>query len=131
MANFQDLFQSADWKLEKHVPVIEAPDKVKKGKFFDVKVSVGKEIAHPNKTEHHIRWFEVYFRPRESKVPYHIGRADFTAHGESVQGSDTSTVYTHHQAVLSFKTDVPGTIYAASYCNIHGVWQNAKDIEVE
>ena len=30
MADFKDLFQSADWKSEKHVPVIEAPKKVKK-----------------------------------------------------------------------------------------------------
>ena len=30
MTNFSDLFQSADWKEEKHVPVIEGPDTVKK-----------------------------------------------------------------------------------------------------
>jgi superoxide reductase len=131
MANFQDLFQTADWKQEKHVPVIEVPEKVKKGQFFDVKVTIGKEVAHPNKTEHHIRWIAVYFRPREGKFPYQISKALFTAHGESTEGPDTSTVYTHHQAVFSFKTEVPGTIYAASYCNIHGLWQNEKEIEVE
>ena len=27
---FKDIIQSADWKQEKHVPVIEAPDRVKK-----------------------------------------------------------------------------------------------------
>ena len=131
MADFRELFQSADWKQEKHVPVIEVPEKVKKGEFFDVKVTIGKEIAHPNKTEHHIRWIAVYFHPREGKFPFHLGTAEFTAHGESAEGPDTSTVYTHHQAMLSFKTDKPGTIYAASYCNIHGMWQNAKNIEVE
>lgn len=131
MSGVQDLFQSADWKTEKHVPVIEAPEKVKKGEFFDVRVTIGKEIAHPNKTEHHIRWIAVYFHPRNGKFPYQIGRAEFTAHGESIEGPDTSTVYTHHQASLSFKTEVPGIIYAASYCNIHGLWQNEKAIEVE
>ena len=130
MANFKELFQSADWKKEKHVPVIEVPEKVKKGEFFEVKVSIGKEIAHPNKTEHHIRWIVVYFQPEVEKFPYQIGKAEFTAHGESIQGPDTSTVYTHHQAVLSFKTDKPGTIHAASYCNIHGLWQNSKELEV-
>jgi superoxide reductase len=45
MAGFKDLFQSADWKQEKHVPVIEAPKKAKKGEFFEVKVTIGKEIA--------------------------------------------------------------------------------------
>jgi len=131
MAEFKDLYQSADWKQEKHVPVIEVPERIQKGEFFDIRVTIGKEVAHPNKTEHHIRWISVYFQPQDEKFPYQIGRAEFTAHGESVQGPDTSTVYTHPQAVISFKTDHPGTIFAASYCNIHGLWQNAKDIEVE
>jgi superoxide reductase len=131
MSSFKELFQSADWKTEKHVPMIEAPSKVKKGDFFDVKVTIGKEIAHPNKTEHHIRWIVVYFKPEGAKNPYEIGKAEFTAHGESPEGPDTSTVYTHHQAVLSFKTDRPGMIYAAGYCNIHGVWENSASIEVE
>lgn len=131
MPDFKELFQSADWKMEKHVPVIEAPDKVKKGEFFKLAVTIGKEISHPNKTEHHIRWIAVYFQPQDEKFPYQIGKAEFAAHGESVKGPDTSTVYTHHEVVLSFKTDKPGTIYASSYCNIHGLWQNSKKLEVE
>ena len=130
MSDFEKLIQSADWKLEKHVPVIEAPDKVKKGEFFQVKVTIGKEIAHPNKTEHHIRWIDVYFLAKGAKYPCQIGKAEFTAHGESTDGPDTSTVYTHHEATLSFKTDKPGTIFAMSLCNIHGLWHNAKDIEI-
>lgn len=130
MAELKDLFQSADWKVEKHVPVIEAPDKVKKGEIFKVTVTIGKEIAHPNKTEHHIAWIEVYFQADGEKFPYQIGKAEFTAHGASAQGPDTSTVYTHHEAGLSFKTDKPGTIYASGCCNIHGLWQNSKRLEV-
>ena len=130
MAEFKDLFQSADWKAEKHVPVIDAPDVVPKGEFFHVKVTLGKEVAHPNKTEHHIRWIDVYFHPEGAKFPFQIGKADFTSHGESPEGPDSSTVYTHHEATLSFKTDRPGTIYASSFCNIHGVWYNSKKIGV-
>lgn len=131
MADFKDLWQGADWKIEKHMPVIEVSDRVKKGEVFEVKVSIGKEIAHPNKTEHHIRWVEVCFHPKGEKFPYQVGRVEFNAHGESTQGPDTSTVYTHHCAVLNFKTDKSGTIYASSYCNIHGLWQNYKDLTVE
>jgi superoxide reductase len=131
MPDLKDLLQSADWKAEKHVPVIEAPDKVKKGEFFQVTATVGKEIAHPNKTEHHISWIEVYFHPQGEKFPYQIGRAEFCAHGASVQGPDTSSVYTHHEVVLSFKTDKSGVIYASSYCNIHGLWQNSKELKIE
>lgn len=130
MAELKDLFQSADWKVEKHVPVIEAPDKVKKGEIFRVTVTIGKEIAHPNKTEHHIAWIEVYFQADGEKFPYQVGKAEFTAHGASTLGPDTSTVYTHPEAGLSFKTDKPGTIYASGYCNIHGLWQNSKRLEV-
>ncbi|MFA5094378.1 MAG: class II SORL domain-containing protein [Candidatus Omnitrophota bacterium] len=130
MPDVKDLYQSADWKTEKHVPVIEAPDSVKKGEFFRITVSVGKEIQHPNKTEHHINWIAVYFKPEGEKFPYQIAKAEFVAHGASVNGPDTSSVYTHPEAVLSFKTDKPGTIFASSYCNIHGLWQNSKEIKV-
>jgi superoxide reductase len=130
-AQFRELYQSADWRKEKHVPVIDVPDEVPKGEFFEVKITIGKEVAHPNKTEHHIRWIEVYFHPEGAKFPYHIGRADFSAHGESTEGPDSSTVYTHHAATLSFRTDKPGTIHAASYCNIHGLWQNTKVVKVK
>ena len=131
MAEFKALFQTANWKSEKHVPVIEAPEKVAKGDFFKVTVSVGKEIAHPNKTEHHIRWIDVYFQPKGEKFPYQIGKATFAAHGESIEGPDTSTVYTHHEVTVSFKTEKPGTIFASSYCNIHGVWESSKEIQVQ
>ncbi len=131
MAAMDTLFQSADWKKEKHVPVIEAPAQVAAGELFQVKVSVGKEIPHPNKTEHHICWIDVYFLPEGEKFPYQIGKAEFTAHGASTEGADTSTVYTHPRVVLSVKTDKPGTILASSYCNIHGLWESAAEIGIE
>ena len=81
MAQLNELFQSADWKKEKHVPVIDAPDSVKKGEFFKVTVAVGKEIAHPNTTAHHIRWIAVYFLADGVKFPYQIGKCEFTSHG--------------------------------------------------
>ncbi|MDD5773508.1 MAG: class II SORL domain-containing protein [bacterium] len=130
MADFKELFQSADFKKEKHVPLIDAPDKFKKGDLIKVTVTVGKEIAHPNKTEHHIRWIDVYFHPQGEKFPCHIGRSEFNAHGESAQGPDTSSIYTHHEVTLSFKTEKPGIIYASSYCNIHGLWQSSKELSM-
>jgi len=130
MAELKDLLQSADWKAEKHVPVIEAPAAVKKGEFLEFKVVVGKEIPHPNKTEHHIRWVAAYFHPDGSKFPYEIGRMEFNAHGEGVEGPDTSTVYTYPVASMSIKTEKPGTIHASSYCNVHGLWMSSKRIDV-
>ena len=131
MAEFKDLLQSADWKKEKHVPVIEAPDSVKKGEIFRATVSVGKEIAHPNTTAHHIRFITLFFLADGEKFPYQIGRAEFASHGESAQGADTSTIYTHPEAVCIVKTQKTGTILVSSYCNIHGLWQNARRLEMK
>ena len=130
MAELKDMVQSADWKKEKHVPVIDAPDKAKKGEWEFVTLTVGKEIAHPNTTEHHIRWVALYFLPDGEKFTIHIARAEFDAHGESASGPNMSTVYTHPQATAAFKTDKPGTLTAISYCNIHGLWQSSKKIEI-
>jgi len=128
MPGMKDLYQAADWKKEKHVPVIEAPATVKKGETVQIAVSVGKEIAHPNTTPHHIRWIEVYFQPEGAKFPFQVARCDFAAHGESPDGPDTSTVYANPSVVCSFKTERPGTIMASSYCNIHGLWESSQTL---
>jgi superoxide reductase len=130
MANLSELYQQGDWKSEKHSPVIDGPDSVTKGEFTKYTFSVGKEVAHPNKTEHHIRWIDVYFYPDGEKFPIHVGKTEFNAHGASTNGADTSSVYTFHGADMSFKTDKPGTLIASSYCNIHGLWESSKKISV-
>ncbi|MDD5222428.1 MAG: class II SORL domain-containing protein [bacterium] len=126
-----ELIQSADWKKEKHVPVIEAPEKVKKGEVVKVTVSVGKEIAHPNTTEHHIAWIDVFFHPEGEKFPYHLGRFEFLSHGSSAPGPNTSTIYTKPEAGLAFTTEKAGTFLAVSYCNIHGLWENSARLELK
>jgi superoxide reductase len=123
-----DRIQQADWKKEKHVPVIECPDKVKAGEMFKVKVSLGKEIAHPNTTEHHIRWISLYFHPQGSKFTYDVGMFEFNAHGEAVAGANQGPVYTHHGATTWLKITEPGTLHATSYCNIHGLWESSQEI---
>ena len=59
--------QEADWRKEKHVPVIECPDRAKAGEGVQVKISLGKAIGHPNTTEHHIRWIKAFFSPDGDK----------------------------------------------------------------
>ena len=131
MKKIGDLVQEADWKAEKHVPVIEYADAVKADELFEVKISIGKEIAHPNTTEHHISWVSLFFHPDGEKFPYQIGRYEFSAHGASVQGPNTSSVYTHHAATTWMKTSKAGTLIAVSYCDIHGLWQSSKEIKLE
>ena len=131
MKEIGELFQSSDWKKEKHVPVIEIEGQVTKDKPVNLRVEVGKEIPHPNTTEHHIEWIEVFFLPSGEKFSYSIGRCSFPAHGASAQGPNTSTVYTSPAVVLSFKTEKPGTLYAVSSCNIHGLWTDKIELELE
>lgn len=122
--------QEADWKTEKHIPAIECPDQVKAGELFAIKASVGKEIAHPNTTEHHIRWITIFYHSEGEKFTYQVSHHEFNAHGESGQGANQGPVYTHHEVTTSVKISKPGTIYALSYCNIHGMWQSAKEVRI-
>jgi superoxide reductase len=130
MAKMGEFYQSADWKTEKHVPVIECAEQVAAGEMFEVKVSIGKEVSHPNKTEHHIRWIKLYFLPDGGKFPYQIGQFEFSAHGESVEGPDTGPVYTNHSVIATMKTTKPGLLLVTSYCNIHGLWENSQEIKL-
>lgn len=131
MKTLQELIQTADWKSEKHAPVFEIPEKVKKGEKVMITVSVGKEIPHPNTTEHHIEYIEVFFLPEGMKNPLHVGRFEFSAHGASTEGPNTSTVYAEPVVSFAFKTEKPGTFYAFSFCNIHGLWGGTAELKVE
>lgn len=126
-----DVIQSADWKTEKHSPVIEAPERVKAGESFAIDLSVGKEIAHPNTTEHHIRWIKLYFKPDNSKFVYEVSTFEFNAHGESVEGANKGPIYTEPAAKTTLKINSSGTLIATSYCNIHGLWESSQAITVE
>ena len=130
MARIGDLYQTADWKTEKHVPVIECRDEVGVDEMFEISVSLGKEIAHPNTTEHHIRWISLYFKPDGDKFSYELGRYEFAAHGESVEGPNTGPAYTNHSVVTKIKLKKSGQIFASALCNIHGLWENAKNVTV-
>ncbi|MFW9968931.1 MAG: class II SORL domain-containing protein [Candidatus Odinarchaeota archaeon] len=129
MVDLNNLYQSGDWKKEKHTPVIEIIGKVKKAEPITIHAMVGKEIGHPNTTEHHIRWIEVYFLPEGEKFPYQIGKSEFSSHGASINGANSSTVYSEPNINFSFKTEKSGTIIAFSSCNIHGLWQNTLDLK--
>ncbi|MBN2053640.1 class II SORL domain-containing protein [bacterium] len=128
--SFKDKLQQADWKAEKHVPVIECPERVNAGDWVTAKVGLGKAIAHPNTTEHHIRWIEVFFAPDDEKFPYELGRFEFTAHGESAKGANQGPAYTHHEVSFGFQIKKSGVLHALAFCNIHGVWESARRIEV-
>ena len=108
------LIKSADWKAEKHVPTISTPEAAGAGKPFEVEVSVGKEIPHPNTLEHHIA--------DGSQLPVELARAEFRAHGPGLFTSPTL------KATVSLPTS--GTIHAVAYCNLHGLWEAERKIAI-
>ena len=125
----KDQFQSADWKVEKHAPVVELLGEPRSGEGVDIRVSVGREIAHPNTTEHHIAWFDLYFRPDGEKYPVHLGRYEFAAHGAGLKGPNTGGVLGEPLVHLRVKFEKPGEILASSYCNIHGLWESSCRVD--
>ncbi len=104
-------------KVETHTPVIECPDVVKAGEPFEVKISVTK---HPNKVEHSIRYVDVFF-VEEGRAfnPVKVAKVKFTPE------------YAEAEAVIKLKLQKSGTIVALAYCNLHGLWENYKEVRVE
>lgn len=125
-----EFVKTADWKSEKHVPVIVCADITPAGTPVDITVTVGKEIAHPNTTNHHISWIALHFVPAGAKASVEIGRCEFSAHGASVEGPDKGIAYTDSTLSIRAKLAVSGTLFATAYCNIHGLWSSEKAITI-
>lgn len=128
MSSIGNHVQSADWKAEKHVPVIEVMGPVKKGEPCQVQLSVGAEIAHPHTTEHHIRFIQLYFKPEGEKFSIHMGTFQFEAHGESVEGANAGSAKCEPKVTATITLEKPGELVAMSYCNIHGLWDNSEKV---
>lgn len=124
MKSFKELMQSGDWKGEKHVPVIQCPEKVKANEAVELKVLIGEAIGHPNTLEHHISWIKVFFLAEGKKFPVELATFNFTAHGEG-------EIFSEPSVVAQVKLPGSGTILAMSYCNIHGLWENSQEVVVE
>ncbi|ACR80816.1 class II SORL domain-containing protein [Kosmotoga olearia] len=114
-----EFVKTADWKNEKHAPLIEAPEQVETAKAFTVELSVGKEIPHPNTVEHHIKWMDLYVKYDDSQFLVHLGHIELTP------------VLSEPKATLTIKLEKSGTLIATSYCNLHGLWESSKKIEVK
>ena len=98
---------------EKHVPAIEL-SKCKDCGESIVKITVGKEVPHPNTLEHHIKWIMVF--GVKSGVAVHVGTFDL---GPSF-GVPTVEF---HAKVGEFSE-----LIAVEYCNIHGLWESAYSL---
>ncbi|MBN1134521.1 MAG: class II SORL domain-containing protein [Methanosarcinaceae archaeon] len=99
----------------KHLPVIETPDTITAGEPFDVTISVG-NIPHVMEVAHHIQWVDLYLGEN------FITKVLFTP------------VFTRARATITIVENGDGgtaILRAVERCNVHGIWENTKDIAVK
>ncbi len=90
---------------KKHVPLIKAPSKVKKGEWFDVEVKVGFMVEHPSTPEHFINEIKLILDGHE------------TIELDNERGGNTSP-----NGYFRIRLNKTCRLEAISECNIHGVW---------
>jgi superoxide reductase len=111
-----ELNKPTDWKnltdmAKKHVPIIEAPAKVKAKEQFAVKVKVGgiNGVEHPNTLGHWINWVELYSGERL------ISRIEFAPE-----------LTNSYVVTVNVTLSETATLKAHEYCNLHGVWEGKE-----
>lgn len=121
--------KSADFKTEKHAPVIKVADTVKADEKVAIELVVGEDIAHPNTVEHHIGWIKLYYVAEGTQLPFEVGTVEFKAHGDGATANE-GPVRAESSGVVMASFKKSGKLIAVSYCNIHGLWESEKDIVV-
>lgn len=109
----EDIEKAGDLE-KKHLPVISAPESVKKGECFEVTVEVGKLVKHPNEPGHFIEFIELY------EGDTYLCRMDFTPRTTCpVMKACVALQHPH------------GKLRAFERCNLHGSWESDLDVEVK
>lgn len=103
---------------EKHVPIIDSPSSAKMNEPFEVTITVGKTVPHPNTTAHHIKWIQLVAEEAGSKYVKELA---------SVEPGPTYAKPTITVPVMLKKKS---TLYALEYCNIHGLWDYSVQVAV-
>jgi superoxide reductase len=99
---------------QKHLAVIEVPREIKSEQFFNATIKVG-EIEHPNENGHFIQWIELYVGD------VYLGRFEL------------APVMTKPEVTLPLSIahgNRKTVLRAVSRCNLHGMWESTKEIEV-
>ena len=102
---------------KKHTPVITAPDSVKMGESFEVKVELGRYLAHPNEYGHFFQWIEIWLDETA------VARFDLVPKASYPEVSVKIAINHAHEGRAKLK--------ALAFCNLHGLWENDREIKVE
>lgn len=100
---------------KKHTPVITAPSSAKAKEPFTVSIKIGgiEGVEHPNMLGHWINWVELYADER------YLGRAEF------------APTVTTPEATFHIILDGPTELRAIEFCNLHGLWESKKKVDVK
>ncbi len=122
---------------KKHVPVIEALDLMTAGGCFDVKVQIG-SVPHVMEDGHYIEWIELCLGEEV------VGKVELSASDEPLV---TFTVAPEERLIASEQIEscyihgfnvcgdcgtrsVIISLVARAYCNVHGLWEAEKKVEI-
>jgi len=95
-----------------HVPYIEVPSSIKPGVPFMVEVSVGREL--------HV-----------VSAAHRITEITLLAGNEPVGSAVFSSLQAQPGAAFLITLDKPVTLVAQARCNLHGLWEGARDVSPE
>ena len=100
---------------KKHLPIIDAPNKIGQNETFEVNIHIGgiDGIEHPNEPGHFIEWVELY--------------SGDTFLGKCYYNGGTSYPIAKFRVKLSH---AHGPLKAWGKCNLHGLWESTKKIEI-
>jgi superoxide reductase len=116
-------------EVEKHAPVIEAPDAVKAGEFFTVTAGLGKAIATRH-AQHYIAWIPLLILPNgascRSSSPTPNSGARRIDDGRARPRADQPDLDRQRQAGQFGHAAGGGLLQ-----NIHGVWRRPRPIAVQ
>ena len=98
---------------KKHAVIIDAPESVEAGERFEVTLKVGEHKDHPNELAHFIEWMELYIGDT------FLARLDLTPEK------------THYVMKTSVQLDHAHPIRGRAKCNLHGIWEGEKELEVK
>jgi superoxide reductase len=96
----------------KHTPKIIAPEKVKRGEWFDVTITVGEGGEHPSLSEHFVRYIALYINTAEiARVYLH-------------------PVYSYPKVTFTIALDEGGSLRAVEEPTHSAAWEASKKIVV-
>ncbi len=109
--------QELNEKAKTHVPRVDIESPVKKGESASIRIIL---TEHPSRTDHHIEFLDVYYE--EDGRPFNPIRV---AHVRLTP--EIAEPYVE----IRIRPRVSGWLHVVAYCNMHGLWEAVRRVEVK